>query len=194
MSPKGAVIVPIEKLTGMIYLIRGKRVMLSIHLAELYEVEPRVLVQAVKRNIERFPKDFMFQLTQKEFFNLKSQIVTSSWGGMRRSTPYAFTEQGVAMLSSVLRSKRAVQVNIEIMRTFVKLREMLTSHKDLARKLAVLEKKYDEQFAIVFEAIQQLLQEDEKPKQKIGYVKERKTSYGKKTTKKQATKKIPPKS
>ncbi len=136
----------------------------------------------------------MFQLTQKEFFNLKSQIVTSSWGGMRRSTPYAFTEQGVAMLSSVLRSKRAVQVNIEIMRTFVKLREMLTSHKDLARKLAVLEKKYDEQFAIVFEAIQQLLQEDEKPKQKIGYVKERKTSYGKKTTKKQATKKIPPKS
>ncbi len=135
----------------------------------------------------------MFQLTQKEFFNLKSQIVTSSWGGMRRSTPYAFTEQGVAMLSSVLRSKRAVQVNIEIMRTFVKLREMLTSHKDLARKLAVLEKKYDEQFAIVFEAIQQLLQEDEKPKQKIGYVKERKASYGKKTTKKQATTKTPSK-
>jgi hypothetical protein len=108
MSSKGTVTVPIEKLTGMIYSIRGQKVMLSTQLADLYGVEPRVLVQAVKRNIERFPKDFMFQLTQKEFTNLKSQIVTSSWGGMRRSTPYAFTEQGVAMLSSVLRSKRAI--------------------------------------------------------------------------------------
>jgi hypothetical protein len=114
----------------------------------------------------------MFQLTQEEFSNLKSQIVTSSWGGMRRSTPYAYTEQGVAMLSSVLRSKRAVQVNIEIMRTFVKLREMLTSHKDFARKLADLENKYDKQFRIVFEAITQLIEEDQKPKKKIGYIKE----------------------
>jgi hypothetical protein len=106
------VTVPIEKLTGMIYSIRGQKVMLSPQLAELYGVEPRVLVQAVKRNIERFPNDFMFQLTQEEFADLKSQFVISSWGGMRRSTPYAFTEQGVAMLSSVLRSKRAVHVNI----------------------------------------------------------------------------------
>jgi hypothetical protein len=126
----------------------------------------------------------MFQLTQEEFSNLKSQIVTSSWGGMRRSTPYAFTEQGVAMLSSVLRSKRAVQVNIEIIRTFVKLREMLISHKDLARKLADLENKYDKQFRIVFEAITQLIEEDEKPKKKIGYIKEHQVKYGKKSHKK----------
>ena len=169
---------------GMIYTIRGQTVMLSTQLAVLYEVEPRILVQAVKRNIERFPKDFMFQLTQEEFSNLKSQIVTSSWGGMRRSTPYAFTEQGVAMLSSVLRSKRAVQVNIEIIRTFVKLREMLISHKDLARKLADLENKYDKQFRIVFEAITQLIEEDEKPKKKIGYIKEHQVWYGKKSRKK----------
>ncbi|UCG07927.1 MAG: ORF6N domain-containing protein [Desulfobacterales bacterium] len=175
--------VSIEKLTGMIYSIRGQKIMLSTQLADLYGVEPRVLVQAVKRNIERFPKDFMFQLTSEEFTNLKSQIVTSSWGGMRRSTPYAFTEQGVAMLSSVLRSKRAVQVNIEIMRAFVKLRKMLTSHKELAHKLADLEKKYDEQFAIVFEAIQQLLEEDEKPKKKIGYIKERQAKYGNRSRK-----------
>ena len=176
--------VPIEKISEMIYTIRGQTVMLSTQLAVLYDVEPRILVQAVKRNVERFPKDFMFQLTQEEFSNLKSQIVTSSWGGMRRSTPYAFTEQGVAMLSSVLRSKRAVQVNIEIMRTFVKLREMLISHKDLARKLADLEKKYDKQFRIVFEAITQLIEEDAKPKKKIGYIKERQAKYGKKSRKK----------
>jgi hypothetical protein len=109
--------------------------MLSPHLAELYNIEPRVLVQAVKRNIERFPEDFMFQLTDDEFLNLKSQIVTSSWGGPRRAKPYAFTEQGVAMISSVLRSKRAVQVNIEIMRTFVRLRQLLASHTELAGKL-----------------------------------------------------------
>ena len=107
--------------------------MLSTDLAELYEVEPRVLVQAVKRNIERFPEDFMFQLSQEEFANLKSQIVTSSWGGMRRATPYAFTEQGVAMLSSVLRSERAIHVNIEIMRAFVKLRQLLASNAELAQ-------------------------------------------------------------
>jgi len=176
--------VPVENIKGMIYTIRGQTVMLSTQLAVLYDVEPRIQVQAVKRNIERFPKDFMFQLTPEEFSDLKSQIVTSSWGGMRRSTPYAFTEQGVAMLSSVLRSKRAVNVNIEIMRTFVKLREMLTSHKDLARKLADLEKKYDEQFRIVFEAITQLIEEDEKPKKKIGYLKETQAKYGKGRTKK----------
>ncbi len=130
--------------------------MLSADLAELYQVEPRVLVQAVKRNIARFPEDFMFQLTEEEFSNLKSQIVISSWGGLRRAKPYAFTEQGVAMLSSVLRSKRAIQVNIEIMRAFVRLRRILASNVDLARKLDALEKKYDAQFKVVFEAIREV--------------------------------------
>jgi hypothetical protein len=116
-----------------------------------------VLVQAVKRNLERFPEDFLFQLTQDEFANLKSQIVTSSWGGLRRAAPYAFTEQGVAMLSSVLRSRRAVRVNIEIMRTFVRLRSMLQANADVARKLAELEKKCDAQFKVVFDALRQLM-------------------------------------
>ncbi|HEU5406600.1 MAG TPA: ORF6N domain-containing protein [Nitrospira sp.] len=117
----------------------------------------RALVQAVKRNRERFPKDFMFQLTEKEFESLKSQIVTSSWGGLRRARPYAFTEQGVAMLSSVLNSKRAVQVNITIMRAFVRLRDMIASNKELARRLAELERKYDRQFKVVFDAIRELM-------------------------------------
>ena len=125
-------------------MIRKEKVILDQDLADLYGVETRAVVQAVKRNKERFPKDFMFQLSDEEFKNLKSQIVTSSWGG-RRTAPYAFTEQGVAMLSSVLRSKRAVQVNIEIMRTFVKLQRMLESHEELSRKLMALEKKYDSQ-------------------------------------------------
>jgi hypothetical protein len=161
-------IVPVERIQQSIYLIRGHRVMLSIDLASLYGVEPRVLVQAVKRNIDRFPDDFMFQLSPDEFKNLKSQIVISSWGGAR-STPYAFTEQGVAMLSSVLRSPKAIQVNIEIMRAFVHLREMLASHKDLARKLEELEKKYDKQFAVVFTAIRQLMEPPVKPKGRIGF-------------------------
>ena len=131
--------------------------MLSFDLAALYGVEPKALVQAVKRNIDRFPEDFMFQLTDQEFRDLKSQIVTSSWGGLRRAKPYAFTEHGVAMLSSVLRSKRAVQVNIAIMRAFVRLRELLAGHQDLARKLAELEKKYDAQFKVVFDAIRNLM-------------------------------------
>ena len=131
--------------------------MLSTHLAELYEVEPRALVQAVKRNIERFPPDFMFQLSKVEFQNLKSQIVTSNWGGLRRAAPYAFTEQGVAMLSSVLNSRRAVQVNIEIMRAFVRLRELMATHKDLVRRLNEMEKKYDAQFRVVFDAIRELM-------------------------------------
>ncbi len=122
MKTKSAVLSS-ERIEQRIYLLREQRVMLSPHLAELYGVAPKVLVPQVKRNIERFPKDFMFQLTRAEFENLKSQIVTSSWGGVRRATPYAFTEQGVAMRSSVLRSERAVQVNIEIMRTFVRLRQ-----------------------------------------------------------------------
>ena len=143
--------------------------MLSTDLATLYEVEPKVLNQAVKRNIERFPEDFMFQLSQEEYGNLKSQNVTSSWRGARRALPYAFTEQGVAMLSSVLRSPRAVKVNIAIMRAFVKLRDMLASNRDLAKKLASMEKKYDAQFKVVFDAIRELMQPPEKPRYKIGF-------------------------
>jgi hypothetical protein len=133
-----------EQIQQLIFIVRRQKVILSTHLAELYQVEPRVLVQAVKRNIDRFPADFMFQLTDEEFSDLKSQIVISSWGGLRRATPYAFTEQGVAMLSSVLRSKRAVQVNIQIMRAFVRLREMLPAHIELASKLQELEERIEE--------------------------------------------------
>jgi aromatic ring-opening dioxygenase LigB subunit len=153
-------LVPQEIIEQKIFLIRGHKVMLSNHLAQLYNVEVRSLIQAVKRNNERFPVDFMFQLTDEEFPNLKSQIVISSWGGLRRSTPYAFTEQGVAMLSSVLRSRRAIQVNIAVMRAFVKLREILSAHKELAQKLNELEQKierHDEEIAAIFEAIRQLM-------------------------------------
>ncbi|HHT9126687.1 MAG TPA: ORF6N domain-containing protein [Candidatus Brocadiia bacterium] len=162
-------IIPIERIEHSILLIRGQKVMLSADLAELYGVEPRVLVQAVKRNIERFPEDFMFHLTKEEFDNLKSQIVISSWGGLRRATPYAFTEQGVAMLSSVLKSKRAVLVNIEIMRAFVRLRQMLASNAELARKLDALEREYDAQFKAVFDAIRQLMTPSEPKRSQIGF-------------------------
>jgi hypothetical protein len=141
-----------------ILLLRGERVMLDVDLGALYGVATRALVQAVKRNPARFPPDFMFQLTAEEHDLLRSQTVTSKQGrGGRRTPPYAFTEQGVAMLSSVLRSPRAVQVNVEIMRAFVRLREMLSTHADLARKLLALEKKYDAQFRVVFDAIRELM-------------------------------------
>jgi hypothetical protein len=166
-----------EVIENQILLLRGQKVMLSIDLAALYEVEHRTLMQAVRRNRGRFPGDFMFQLTREEFASLKSRFVISSWGGMRK-LPYAFTEQGVAMLSSVLKSRRAVQVNIEIMRAFVKLREILSTHKDLARKLEELEKRYDERFRVVFEAIRQLMQPPEKPKRQVGFrVEEGKVAY-----------------
>ncbi len=169
MTDKQAV-VPLERIESHIVLVRGQKVMLSTHLADLYEVEPRVLVQAVKRNVTRFPEDFMFQLSTEEFANLKSQFVISSWGGSRRAAPYAFTEQGVAMLSSVLRSDRAIHVNVEIMRAFVRLRQMLASNADLARQLATLEKKYDAQFKIVFDAIRELMTPPEpKKKRPIGF-------------------------
>jgi len=158
-----------QRIESLILMIRGENVMLSPDLAELYEVAPRVLVQAVKRNRDRFPEDFMFQLTKEEYASLKSQFVTLSWGGARRATPYAFTEQGVAMLSSVLRSPRAVQVNVAIVRAFVKLREMLASHRDLARKLAEMEKKYDAQFKVVFDAIRELMTPPRKPRRRIGF-------------------------
>jgi len=166
------VIVPLDFIQQRIFLIRGHKVMLSPTLAELYGVEVRALIQAVKRNIERFPEDFMFQLTDSEFRNLKSQIVISSWGGARRANPYAFTEQGVAMLSSVLRSKQAIQVNIAIMRVFVKLREVLSTHKELAQKLDQLERKiekHDVEIRSIFQAIRQLMMPSEKTKPKIGF-------------------------
>jgi hypothetical protein len=157
-----------QKIEDTIEFLRGHKVILSSHLAQLYEVEHKALMQAVQRNKERFPEDFMFQLTQEEFMNLKSQSVTSSWGGIRKR-PYAFTEQGVAMLSGILKSPRAIRVNIEIMRAFVRLRRILTAHQDLARKVAELETKYDDKFAIVFEAIRQLMTPPEPDKKKIGF-------------------------
>jgi hypothetical protein len=160
--------VPRERVERRILSMREQKVMLRTDLAELYEVAPKVLVQAVKRNRGRFPADFMFHLTRAEYSHLKSQFVTSSWGGAR-AAPYAFTEQGVAMLSSVLRSPRAVQVNIAIMRAFVKLREILATHRDLARRLDQMESKYDAQFRGVFDAIRQLMLPPEKPRRRIGF-------------------------
>ncbi|MBP1721047.1 MAG: hypothetical protein H6Q50_559 [Deltaproteobacteria bacterium] len=165
---EGGTLVTGEQINQSILMIRGHKVILDSVLAGMYGVETKVLLQAVKRNQNRFPSDFMFQLSKKEFEILRSQIVTSSWGG-RRYPPYAFTEQGVAMLSSVLRSPRAIQVNIEIMRAFVRLRRMLSAHRDLARKLDELEKKYDEQFAVVFEAIRQLMTPPSREIRKIGF-------------------------
>ena len=165
-------LIPQEIIEQKIFMIRKHKVILSTHLAKLYDVEVRTLVQAVKRNIERFPEDFMFQLTDKEFENLKSQIVISSWGGARRAKPYAFTEQGVAMLSSVLRSNCAIQVNIAIMRAFVKLRRILSTHKELANKLSQLERKtekHDKEIQGIFEAIRQLMAPPEKTKGRIGF-------------------------
>jgi len=153
-----------------ILLIRGQKVMLDADLAELYGVPTKSLNLAVKRNAERFPEDFMFQLTGDEAAGLRFHFETSKSGrGGRRYRPYAFTEQGVAMLSSVLRSLRAVQVNIAIMRTFVRLREMLLSHADLARKLAALENKYAAQFKVVFDAIRELMQPSTPPRREIGF-------------------------
>jgi len=175
---KKALIVFRETIEQRIFLLRGQKVMLSTDLAELYGVEPRVMIQALKRNIERFPADFMFQLSRGEFDNLKSQIVTSSWGGLRRAVPYAFTEQGVAMLSSILRSKRAVRVNIEIMRAFVRLRQMLAGNAELRKRLEELEMKYDSQFKVVFDALRELMTPPEPPRRRIGFqVKERKSRY-----------------
>jgi ORF6N domain len=177
MTEKQALIA-MANIETKILLIRGQKVMLDADLAELYEVETKELNRAVKRNIERFPDDFMFQLSTEEFDNLrfqfgtsslKSQIGTSRWGG-RRYPPHAFTEQGVSMLSSVLRSSRAIEVNIAIMRTFVQLRQMLTSNAELSRKLVALEKNYDIKFKAIFEAIHQLMSPaDSKKKRPIGF-------------------------
>ncbi len=153
----------------LIYVIRGQRVILSHDLASLYEVETRSLVQAVKRNIQRFPDDFMFQLTYDEFRKLKSQNVISTQSTAQRALPYAFTEQGVAMLSSVLRSERAIEVNIAIMRAFVQLRRMLLTNKELAQRLDEMERKYDNQIKTIVAAINQLMKGDQISKRKIGF-------------------------
>lgn len=161
--------IDLARIERSIRFIRDDKVILDEDLAELYGVETKKLIQAVKRNSDRFPADFMFQLTNQEFKDLRCQIGTSSqWGG-RRTPPYAFSEQGVAMLSSVLHSPRAVKVNIEIMRTFVRLRQMLTSHARLAQKLEQLEQKYDAQFKIVFDAIRQMMQPEGGDKESIGF-------------------------
>ena len=157
------------RIAQTIRTIRGERVMLDFDLASLYGVETRVLTQAVRRNIARFPVDFMFQLNAPELETLRSQsVISRSWGG-RRHRPYAFTEQGVAMLSSVLRGPRAVAVNVEIMRAFVRLRRMLASHTGLARRLDELERRYDGQFRAVFDAIRQLMQPPEPERRRIGF-------------------------
>ena len=164
-------LVPVERIERAILLIRDKKVMLDADLASLYGVDTRVLVQAVKRNRDRFPADFRFQLCKEEVDFLRSQIVTLKRGRGQHTKylPYAFTEQGVAMLSSVLRSPRAIQVNIEIMRAFVRLRQMLASHAVLARKLDALEQKYDVQFKAVFDAIRQLMAPPEPKRRPMGF-------------------------
>ncbi len=165
---KATEVVSFQRIEHKIIQLRGEKVMLDRDLAELYGVTTKQLNQAVTRNLDRFPDDFMFQLTEEEVQDLRSQFVTANWG-MVRYVPRAFTEQGVAMLSSVLRSKQAVQANILIMRAFVKMRELLISHKDLAKRLDELEKKYDQQFAVVFEAIRQLMAPAPIPKKKFGF-------------------------
>ena len=166
-------LLPQQNIESKIYMLRGKKVMLDKDLAALYGVETFNLNKAVKRNIDRFPEDFMFQLDKKEFNNLIFHFGISSWGGTRK-LPHAFTENGVAMLSSVLNSKRAIMVNIQIMRTFTKVREMLITHKDLTKRLDELEKKYDAQFRSVFDAIRQLMAPPpETKKRKIGFRREK---------------------
>ncbi len=163
-------LVPAGRIEKSILLIRGEKVLLDRDLAKLYGVKPIALRQQVSRNIERFPEDFMFRLTQEEADALVSQNVIPSKRSLGGSLPYVFTQEGVAMLSSVLRSEQAVQVNIQIMRAFVRLREMLASHKELARKLAAMEKKYDGQFKVVFDAIRQLMAPPEpKKRRRIGF-------------------------
>jgi hypothetical protein len=161
-------IIKTKEIISQIYFIRGVKVMLDADLAMLYDVDTKVLNQSVKRNISRFPEDFMFQLTEAEFYNLKSQIVTSSWGG-RRKMPYAFTEQGVAMLSGILRSEKAIKINISIMLAFVKMRELIDENKELKKRLDKLEGKYDKQFQIIFNALQQLVEKKYEPRKKIGF-------------------------
>ncbi len=171
-------LIPVGRIERSILLIRGQKVMLSTHLAELYDVETRVLNQAVKRNMSRFPEDFMFQLNSIEAEQLVSQNVIPHKKYFGGSLPYVFTEQGVAMLSSVLNSERAIKVNIEIMRAFVRLRHIIASNKELAKGLDELEKRYDAQFKVVFDAIRELMKPPDSKKRPIGFlVEEPKVSY-----------------
>ena len=161
--------VPMERVADRILSIRGHRVMLDADLAELYGVPTKRLNEAVRRNAARFPEDFMFQLAAEEGETLRSQFATSKGRGGRRYIPYAFTELGVAMLSSVLNSEQAVQVNIAIMRAFARLRELAASHKDVFRRLDEMEGKVDRQFKVVFDAIRALMEPPTKPRRRIGY-------------------------
>jgi hypothetical protein len=179
---KSELFVKTDRIEGAIFLVRGHKVLVDADLAALYGVETRSLVQAVKRNIQRFPSDFMFQLNEEEFGALRSQFVISKARGGRRYRPYVFTEQGVAMLFSVLNSERAIQVNIAIMRVFVRLSEFVASHKELAFKFKELEGRiqdHDEQIVPIFDAIRRLMAPPDKPKKRIGFeVKEPKARYG----------------
>src|SRR6266705_1956431 len=174
-------IIPIERVAQSIRWIRGQKVLLDSDLAALYDVTTGNLNKAVKRNADRFPSDFMFQLKPEELANLKFQFGISSWGGRRRSRPYVFTEQGIAMLSSVLNSERAIKVNIAIMRAFVKLRQMLDMNRELARKFSDLERRVDqndEDIAAILEAIRQLMAPPERTRREIGFhVRERTPHY-----------------
>jgi len=162
-------LIPLELIERRIFVLRGEKVLVDRHLAEMYGIETRVFNQAVKRNLERFPSEFMFQVTKEE----RDQVITVCDDlpplKYARTTPYVFTEYGVAMLSSILKSKRAIQVNIEIIKAFVQLRNMMISHKNMKKKIEEMEAKYDEQFQVVFQALRQLLDEEEKPKRKIGF-------------------------
>jgi phage regulator Rha-like protein len=166
-------LIRVELIERKILLIRGEKVMLDSDLAELYGVEVKHLKRQVRRNIDRFPADFMIQLVKEEYESLRRHSGTLKRGEHSKYLPYAFTEQGVAMLSSILNSERAVKVNIEIMRAFVRLRQMLASNAELSRKLDALEKKYDAQFKVVFDAIRELMKPPEKPKRKIGLKREK---------------------
>ena len=169
--------VPMVVVERKILLTRGQKVILDVDLAELYGVSTKVFNQAVKRNISRFPKDFMFQLTAEETLTIRSQFVTASKRNIRY-LPYAFTEHGIIMAASVLNSQRAIDASVYVVRAFIKLREMIATHKELSHKLAELEKKYDGQFQIVFEAIRQIITAEEKPKRKIGFIaKESRAKY-----------------
>jgi phage regulator Rha-like protein len=162
-------LVPLERIERAIIMVRGEKVMLDSDLAEIYGVETKALNRAVKRNANRFPADFMFQLTTEEATNLRCQSGTSSSYGGRRYLPYAFTEHGALMLANVLNSERAAQTSVQVVRAFVKLRQMLASNAELARKLEAMEKKYDAQFKVVFDAIRQLMSPPARPKREIGF-------------------------
>lgn len=166
---KSLTTIPIERVEQAILLIRGEKVILDVDLAALYGVQTRSLIQAVKRNTQRFPKDFMFQLTKSEFDSLRSQIVISKARGGRRFMPYAFTEHGAIMAANVLNSERAVQASVAVVRAFVRLRQILASNVELAKKLEELERKYDAQLKVVFDAIRQLMTPPEPKRKQIGF-------------------------